>query len=274
MEGLVENIWFHFLFIMHLGEVAVVSKWSKKKQLPHFLGHIVCSPDMMDADLPPFHVRMFPVTAAKALLRCSTVGKSDCSSSATRAAFGGLVSTPQPVTLAHQNSQTQCEWVGVPLEQGRGSPWTSVQACCGHNRRVQDCLGYHVQQARSMGSWAGPRLQCHINCLKLLVILLALRRFQSLIQGKHVFVRTDNTAAKVVSCCTAHVATHPHLLNRAADTLLQNTLQREWRLHPKAIQLIWSRFSEDLFASQESTHCRLWYSLTEDLLGSDTFAHS
>ncbi|KAL0177449.1 hypothetical protein M9458_026343, partial [Cirrhinus mrigala] len=44
------------------------------------------------------------------------------------------------------------------------------------------------------GVWTGPRLLWHINCLELLTVLLALRRFQPLIQGKHVLVRSDNTA--------------------------------------------------------------------------------
>ncbi|KAL0201385.1 hypothetical protein M9458_004572, partial [Cirrhinus mrigala] len=38
------------------------------------------------------------------------------------------------------------------------------------------------------GVWKGPRLLWHIICLELLTVLLAL------IQGKHVFIRTDNTA--------------------------------------------------------------------------------
>lgn len=49
-------------------------------------------------------------------------------------------------------------------------------------------------------------------------------------------------------------------------------LQGEWRLHPNAVQLIWSRFGKaqvDLFASQEFSHCPLWYSLTEAPLGMD-----
>ncbi|KAL0153588.1 hypothetical protein M9458_051068 [Cirrhinus mrigala] len=44
------------------------------------------------------------------------------------------------------------------------------------------------------GVWLCPRLLWHINCLELLTVLLALRRFRPLIQGKHVLVRSDNTA--------------------------------------------------------------------------------
>ncbi|KAI2644361.1 ORF V: Enzymatic polyprotein [Labeo rohita] len=44
------------------------------------------------------------------------------------------------------------------------------------------------------GSWTGPRLLWHINCLELLAVLLALRRFLPMLRHKHVLVRTDNTA--------------------------------------------------------------------------------
>ncbi len=44
------------------------------------------------------------------------------------------------------------------------------------------------------GLWTGPRLQWHVNCLELLAVWLALRRFKTLLHDKHVLVRTDNTA--------------------------------------------------------------------------------
>ncbi len=59
----------------------------------------------------------------------------------------------------------------------------------------------------------------------------------------------------------------PGQLNRAADALSrQLTFPGEWRFHPETIRLIWSRFGEvqaDLFASPESSHCQLYFSLTE-----------
>ncbi len=70
----------------------------------------------------------------------------------------------------------------------------------------------------------------------------------------------------------------PGQLNRAADALSrQLTFPGEWRLHPETIRLIWSRFGEaqvDLFASPESSHCQLYFSLTEGPLGTDKLAHS
>ncbi|KAL0193781.1 hypothetical protein M9458_012077, partial [Cirrhinus mrigala] len=143
------------------------------------------------------------------------------------------------------------------------------------------------------GVWTGPRLHWHINCLELLAVLLALRRFRPLIQGKHVLVRSDNTTTVayinhqggVRSFCVSQLARHlllwsQHrlLANRMAKSLSrQVSLGGEWRLHPESVQLIWDRFGQaqvDLFASAESTHCQLWYGLTEAPLGIDALAHS
>ncbi len=44
------------------------------------------------------------------------------------------------------------------------------------------------------GVWTGPQLHWHINCLELLAVRLALGRLKGLLRGKHVLVRTDNTA--------------------------------------------------------------------------------
>ncbi|KAL0168810.1 hypothetical protein M9458_037032, partial [Cirrhinus mrigala] len=146
------------------------------------------------------------------------------------------------------------------------------------------------------GSWTGPRLQWHIKCLELLAVLLALRRFRPMLRHKHVLVRTDSTAtvayinhqgglrSRRMSQLARHLllwsqtwlkslrAIHiPGELNRAADQLSrQSTHPGEWRLHPQVVQLIWSHFGEaqiDLFASPESSHCQLFYSLSEAPLG-------
>ncbi|KAI2667192.1 ORF V: Enzymatic polyprotein [Labeo rohita] len=153
------------------------------------------------------------------------------------------------------------------------------------------------------GSWTGPRLQWHINCLELLAVLLALRRFRPMLRHNHVLVRTDSTTtiayinhqgglrSRRMSQLARHLllwsqtrlkllrAIHiPGELNRAADQLSrQSTHPGKWRLHPQVVQLIWSHFGEaqiDLFASPESSHCQLFYSLSEAPLGRDALAHS
>ncbi len=192
---------------------------------------------------------------------------------------------------------------GPCLSTGWGAPRTSVPAYCCHNRCLQHGLGCYMQRAGSLGALDRPRLLWHINCLELWAVHLALRKFRPLLLGKHVLVRTDNTAAVsyinrlggIRSHRMSHLARHlllwshtqfkslhavhiPGKLNHAADALSRKlTFPREWRLHPEMIRLIWSRFGEaqvDLFASPESSHCQLYFSLTEGPLGTDALAHS
>ncbi len=71
------------------------------------------------------------------------------------------------------------------LSMGQGTPRTSVPAYCCHNRCLQHRLGATCNGQAASGLWTGPRLLWHINCLDIRPLLL----------GKHVLVRTDNTAA-------------------------------------------------------------------------------
>ncbi len=153
------------------------------------------------------------------------------------------------------------------------------------------------------GVWTGPQLHWHINCLELLAVHLALNRLKRRLRGEHVLVRTDNTAtvayinrqgglrSRRMSQLARHLlllwsrkhlrslrAIHiPGLLNRTADELSRAVLPGEWRLHPQTVQLIWRRFGlaqVDLFASLETSHCQLFYFLTDGTLGTDALAHS
>ena len=71
----------------------------------------------------------------------------------------------------------------------------------------------------------------------------------------------------------------PGLDNWAADQLSRGGLDPGgWRLHPQVVAEIWFRYGRaevDLFASQESTHCPLFFSLGKDNppLGVDALAH-
>ncbi len=161
----------------------------------------------------------------------------------------------------------------VPLEQV--SRHTVVTTDASSTGWGATCNG----QAAS-GLWTGPRLLWHINCLELWAVHLALRQFRPLLLGKHVLVRTDNTAAVSyinrlggirshrMSQLARHLLLWSHTqfkslravhilgqLNRAADALSrQLTFPGEWRLHPEMIRLIWSWFGEaqvDLFASHQ-----------------------
>ncbi len=193
--------------------------------------------------------------------------------------------------------------VGPCVSSGRSSPRASIQAHCCFNRRLCHGLGAMCNGHAAAGLWTGPQLQWHINCLELLAVWLALRRFRTLLHEKHVLVRSDNTATVAYinhqgglcsrrmsqlarhlllwsqkhlrSLCAVHV---PGELNRAADELSrQHALPGEWQLHPEVLQLIWRRFGDaqvDLFASPDTSHCQLFFSLSEGTLGTDALACS
>ncbi len=141
------------------------------------------------------------------------------------------------------------------------------------------------------GLWSGHHLTWHINCLEMLAVFRALKHFLPDLRNHNVLVRTDNTA--VVSyinhqgglrsrplCKLAHqilvwsqdkflslrAVYIPGHLNVGADILLrQGPRPGEWRLHPEVVKQIWRVFGQaqvDLFATRQTSHCPLWYSLT------------
>ncbi|XP_052449323.1 uncharacterized protein LOC128011199 [Carassius gibelio] len=162
-----------------------------------------------------------------------------------------------------------------------------------------------VWQGRSVrGSWMFPWTMEHINVLELRAIYLSLRHLIPFLQDRHVLVRTDNMSAvyyinhqggtRSLRCLqeTRRLLfwAHPRLaslraiyipgkVNRAADLLSRTgPLPGEWRLHPEVVHLIWTRFGRahtDLFASAETTHCKMWFSLSGQggPLGLDALSH-
>ena len=53
--------------------------------------------------------------------------------------------------------------------------------------------GAHLGDFTASGTWSVPESKLHINFLELKAVLLALKRFQQLVQGKVVLIATDNT---------------------------------------------------------------------------------
>ncbi len=165
-----------------------------------------------------------------------------------------------------------------------------------------NCLRATYNEHAMSGVWMGPQLCWHTNCLELLIVLLALSRFRGRLLGKNFLVRTDKTATFAYinrqcglrSRCMLQVARHlllwsqkhlrslraihiPGVFNQAANKLSRATLPGEWRLHPQAVQLIWSRFGVaqvDLFASPEISQWQWYYSLSKSMLGTDALAHN
>ncbi len=157
-----------------------------------------------------------------------------------------------PVLPSHlQPMVGPCLSSGVPLEQVSRHVVVSTDASATGWGAM--CNGY-----AAAGLWTGPQLQWHINCLELLAVWLALRRFRMLLHEKHILVRSGNTAtvayinhqgglrSRRMSQLARHLllwsqkhlrslrAVHvPGELNRAADKLSrQHALPGEWRLHP------------------------------------------
>ncbi len=153
------------------------------------------------------------------------------------------------------------------------------------------------------GEWKEEFLFWHINCLELRAVFLALKYFLPVLGGYHIIVRTENMAVvshinrqggsrsrtldrlarhlllwsqdKFLSLRVVHV---PGVLNLAADFLSRQKLKPgEWMLNRQTVSQIWDLFGKaevDLFASQESSQCPLWLSLSfPTTLGIDAFAH-
>ncbi len=141
------------------------------------------------------------------------------------------------------------------------------------------------------GLWSGHHLTWHINCLEMLPVFRALKHFLPDLRNHNVLVRTDNTAVvsyinhqgglhsrplyklahqilvwyqdKFLSLRAVYISGH---LNVGADILSrQGPRPGEWRLHPEVVKQIWRVFGQaqvDLFATCQTSHCPLWYSLT------------
>ncbi len=142
------------------------------------------------------------------------------------------------------------------------------------------------------GEWTGEFLSWHINCLEHRAVFLALMHFLPFLVEHHIIVRTGNMAVmshinrqggglrsrtldrlarrlllwsqdKFLSLRAVHV---PGMLNLAADFLSRQKLRPgEWMLNHQMVFQIWNLFGKaevDLFASQESSQCPLWFSLS------------
>ena len=160
------------------------------------------------------------------------------------------------------------------------------------------------QSRTARGQWSAADRTDHINVLELRAVHLALQHFLPFLRGRHVLIRSDNTStvchinhqggtksARLLQVSTDLLrwaaprlaglrATHlPGERNQVADFLSrQKPPSGEWCLHPEVVQSIWERFGRaevDLFASEASTHCHLWFSLAEATspLGQDALAH-
>ena len=153
------------------------------------------------------------------------------------------------------------------------------------------------------GVWGCDLRSYHINFLELMAVYLALQRFERLVLGCHVRIRTDNTttmcyinkqgglrspvlddlARKLALWCDSRLASisavHvPGLQNLGADLLSRGRYRYEdWALHSGVVNQIFSRYGRaeaDLFAAAKNATCALFFALEDSApLGTDALAH-
>ena len=145
--------------------------------------------------------------------------------------------------------------------------------------------GAHLGDFTASGTWSVPESKLHINFLELKAVLLALKRFQHLVQGKVVLIATDNTTVvayinkeggmrsgslcallwRLLCWCNLNQivlkARHiPGRLNVIADKLSRQkqVIQTEWSLHEETFDLLcqtWHSPLVDMFATRYN--CKL-----------------
>ena len=145
--------------------------------------------------------------------------------------------------------------------------------------------GAHLGDFTASGTWSVPESKLHINFLELKAVLLALKRFQHLVQGKVVLIATDNTTVvayinkeggmrsgslcallwRLLCWCSLNQivlkARHiPGRLNVIADKLSRQrqVIQTEWSLHQETFDLLcqtWHYPQVDMFATRYN--CKL-----------------
>ena len=145
--------------------------------------------------------------------------------------------------------------------------------------------GAHLGDFTASGTWSVPESKLHINFLELKAVLLALKRFQHLVQGKVVLIATDNTTVvayinkeggmrsgslcallwRLLCWCSLNQivlkARHiPGHLNVIADKLSRQrqVIQTEWSLHQETFDLLcqtWHYPRVDMFATRYN--CKL-----------------
>ncbi len=201
--------------LRHLSQWELRFNWEKSKLSPvqriSFLGVRLGEYDgtcPSSAELPEFLQRQECGTTETVSEAPGAYGIRSCSHAARIASYettSALATLPGPeVGMAPRYTASGYHPAVSPLPQpldrpclstGRGAPRTSVLEYCCHNRCLQHGPGRYMQRAGSLGNLDRARLLWHINCLELWTVHLALPQFRPLLLGKHVLVRTDNTAA-------------------------------------------------------------------------------
>ncbi len=188
------------------------------------------------------------------------------------------------------------------VSSGRSSPRAGVPACCSLHGCLCHWLGGHVQRAGSVRGVDGPPTGLAHQLPRVASSIPCPGPPEGAVTGKACAGPYGQYCGRCIhqpsrrSALPSRVATRPPsppleseasevasrhscpcVLNRVAEDLSRAALPGEWQLHPQVVQLIWGEFGEaqvDLFASLGTSHCQLFYSLSEGTLGTDALAHS
>ncbi len=203
----------------------------------------------------------------------------------------------------HVNITPLCHRTFSPWEDCRSALRTRVQMHYCYNRCFQDRLGRRVQRACSIRGLDRPSAALAYQLPGVIDSAFGLEEVSTLDprqarvgpDGQH----SDGCIHQPPGWCSipSHVKTHPPSLTLepaqtqvsachsnprrpqscSGSPLAKGFAQGQVEASPQTVQLIWSQLDQaqvELFASSESTHFQLWYSLTEAPLGTDALAHS
>ncbi len=125
------------------------------------------------------------------------------------------------VSVTSSCRHTFSPWSDLAFFCERSSPSASVQGCCSTYTSTTGwgamCNGHAAARL-----WTRPQLQWNINCLQLLAVWLALRRFKTLLHKRHLLVRTNNTAT------IAYINHQGGLRSLSEGTLGTDALAHSW----------------------------------------------
>ncbi len=159
------------------------------------------------------------------------------------------------------------------------------------DRRVPHGWGAVMSGHPARGLWSGRHLTWHINCLEMLAVFRALKHFLPDLRDRHVLVRTDNTAVVFYINHQGGLRSRPLLQAGAPDPCvgprqasLAESSSYSWASqygsrHPveagaeardmdassrvgEADMESFGQAQVDLFATRQTSHCPLWFSLT------------
>ncbi|XDV36245.1 hypothetical protein PO909_006064 [Leuciscus waleckii] len=161
----------------------------------------------------------------------------------------------------------------APLSPAGGPRTMGVQSrVCG---RGLNCFGTSIALSCSQYALCWAVSRGRYTASTYWSVRTALQRWSTL--PSHVATRPPSPPIESEGSEVASCHSHPWHAQSCSRQAVMTELPGEWRLHPQVVQLRWDFFGAaqvDLFASSDSSHSQLFYSLIEGTLVTDALAHS